>query len=261
MSFKRVLAVLQQEYYLTIHSMETIFDVFIYSFISLFIFGFISNYLVGGENLTAARYLLLGLLLWEVVRIVQYSISMGSMWNIWSRNLSNMFIAPLSVIEYFTAHTLSGIAKAGLVLIIDAAITSIIFQFHFLDLGIMVVAYFLLLAWFGFSTGIAIIGVIFRFGTRIQAFSWGIVPILQPLTAAFFPVSVLPKPLQALAWSFPTTYVFEAARFQLDTGQVDWRLLIFAILLNCVYVVAAVAIFSRLFQASRDSGQFARNET
>lgn len=261
MSIKRIFAVLTQEYYMIFRSVEAFFDIFVFSFISLLLFGFFSTYLVGENNVIAAQYLLLGMLFWEVVRVVQYAITVASLWNLWSRNLSNMFIAPVSTAEYITAHTASAIIKGGLVFIINATVASIVFGFSVFDLGIMVWVYFLLFAVFAFSAGLILLGAIFRFGTRIQAFAWGIVPILQPLTAAFFPVSILPVPLQTFAWFFPITYLFEAVRTQLNTGHVDWRQILFAIILDIVYTIFAIVIFSWLFRAAKDSGQFARNES
>src|SRR5579859_2960171 len=112
MSFRRIRSVLLQEFFIAYKSMEIIFDTFILSLISLFLFGFLSLYLVGTQNTFAAKFLLLGMLLWDIVRVIQYSISIGSLWNLWARNLCNMFVAPLSVSEYLLAHTISGIGKA-----------------------------------------------------------------------------------------------------------------------------------------------------
>ena len=100
MSFRRIRSVLLQEFFITYRSVEIIFDVFVFSLISLFLFGFLSLYLVGTRNTFAAKYLLLGMLLWDIIRIIQYSISIASLWNLWARNLCNMFIAPLYVGEH-----------------------------------------------------------------------------------------------------------------------------------------------------------------
>lgn len=261
MSIKRIKAVLLQEYYVTYRSVEVIFDVFVFAIISLLLFGFIASYLTGEAGGRAAHYILLGMLLWEILRIIQYSISVGSMWNIWSRNLSNMFVAPLSVTEYLSAHTMSGIVKAVLVFVVNSLITYWIFDFNVFVLGPMLIVYIAGLGMFAFSAGIAILGIIFRFGTRIQAFAWGLLPILQPLTAAFFPVRVLPGPLQTFAWSFPSTHIFEAARFHLDTGIVDWYALSMGLALNIIYIVGAILFFSHMFRGSMNSGQFSRNES
>src|SRR5260370_782015 len=137
MSFRRIRSVLLQELFITYRSMEIIFDVFILSLISLFLFGFLSLYLVGTQNAIAGKILLLGMLLWDVIRIIQYSISIGSLWNLWARNLCNMFIAPLHMGEYLLAHTLSGIAKAILVFTLDSVFcSSSFFIFLFLILSL-----------------------------------------------------------------------------------------------------------------------------
>src|SRR3990172_176614 len=144
MSIKRIFAVLTQEYYMVFRSVETFFDIFVFSFISLLLFGFFSTYLIGENNIIVAQHLLLGMLFWEVVRVVQYAVTIASLWNLWSRNLSNMFISPVSTAEYLTAHTVSGIIRGGLVFIINSIIAAYVFKFSVFELGFMVWVYFFL---------------------------------------------------------------------------------------------------------------------
>lgn len=262
MSFRRIQAVLLQEFFIAYKSMEIIFDTFILSLISLFLFGFLSVYLAGTQNATAAKYLLLGMLLWDVIRIIQYSISIGSLWNLWARNLCNMFIAPLHVGEYLLAHTLSGIAKAILVISLDSVLAISIFHFNLYQVGaINLLLFFINLSIFAFVTGIVILALIFRYGMRIQAFAWGLIPILQPLTAALFPVKVLPAPLQVIAYLFPCTYIFEAARYSLSTGNRDWHSIGVAFFLNLLCLLLSILFFKIMFQSARNSGQLVRNES
>src|SRR6266851_30828 len=117
MSLERVWAILLQELYITRRSLEVIMDLPFFSIVSIVIFGFVSLFLTSAVDATAARYLLLGMLLWEIVRVTQYSTSVGVLWNIWSRNLSNMFVAPLSVPEYLLGQILSGFVKAALIFV------------------------------------------------------------------------------------------------------------------------------------------------
>lgn len=262
MSFRRIQAVLLQEIFITSRSMEIIFDIFVFSLISLFLFGFLSLYLVGTQNTFAAKFLLLGMLLWDIIRIIQYSLCMGSLLNVWARNLCNMFIAPLRISEYLLAHTLSGIAKAVLVFVLDAVIAIVVFHFNVYQVGTLnLLIFFINLSIFAFITGVVILGLIFRYGMRIQAFAWGLVPILQPLTAALFPVKVLPSPLQAVAYLFPCTYIFEAARYSLVSGKSDWYAINIAFCLNIVYVLLSLLFFMIMFRNAKNSGQFARNES
>ena len=261
MSLKRIRAVLLQEFYITKHSLEVIIDTFFFSAIAIIVFSFMAIFISKTAGQLAAQEVLIGVLLWEVIRITQYSLSVGSLWNIWSRNLSNMFIAPLSLSEYMSAGILSGIAKALVNFATIAVIARLIFQFNIFQLGTgNLILYFINLSIFAWSTGFAIVGIILRYGTRIQALAWGAVFLFQPLTAAFFPVSTLPRFFQGVAYLFPATYIFEAARSNLAGMPTNWPYLIWAFTENVIYFILAIWFLNFMFKRSKQTGQFARNE-
>lgn len=175
----RIYAVLLQEFFLTRRRLEIIIDLFWFSGMSIVVFGFVARFLVGQQNKEAASFLLVGLILWEVIRVGQYSLSVGPLWNIWSRNLSNLFRTPLSPVEYIAALMISATIKSFLVLTLNVFIAAAFFNFNILQLGVFnVIFYFFSLLLFSFSIGILILGFIFRFGTRIQALAWGFVKYL-----------------------------------------------------------------------------------
>lgn len=257
----RIIAIIQQEYYITKRSLEVIIDLFFFSSITIIVFGFVSKYLAGSVNPTGAYYLIIGLFLWEIVRIGQYSVTVSVLWNVWSRNLSNMFVSPISALEYLLALMLSSALKVFVVLIILGIILNFFFGLNIFRLGLTnLLLYFTNLILFSWAIGVLLTGVIFRFGTRIQAMSWGFIFLFQPLSAAFFPVSVLPDFVQKVAYSIPATYVFEAARKSYTDQTVDWGSFRIALLLNIIYLTVAFAVFYIMFRKSRQTGQFARNE-
>lgn len=261
MSIQIIKGVLLQELYITKRSLEVIIDLFYFSIVNIVVFGFVSLYLAGSKNQSAAHFILIGMILWEVIRVTQYSISLGSLWNIWSRNLSNMFIAPLSFVEYMTAEIIAGGIKALLIVTIVSMISRFVFNFDILQLGILnLFLFFINLTIFSWSVGIIILGLIFRYGTRIQALAWGIIFIFQPLTAVFFPVSVLPKFMQYIAYSLPPTYIFEAARANVFNTTTNWHSVLISFCLNIFYLAVAVWFFITMFNKSKETGQFARNE-
>ncbi|HET8998010.1 MAG TPA: ABC transporter permease [bacterium] len=261
MSPKRIGAILVQEFYITKRSLEVIMDLFFTSLMTVIVFGFVSRFLVGVLNAYTGSYLILGMLLWEVIRVNQYSLSVGSLWNIWSRNLSNLFIAPLTMKEYIAAHMLSGLLKTLLIFGTVSAVAAAGFQFDILRLGILnLTLFFTNLTVFSWSLGLVLLGVIFLVGTRIQALAWGLVFLFQPLTAAFYPVGVLPPVVQRIAYALPPTFVFEAARQALATGAVNWTYAAIAFGENLVYFGLALAAFTLMFARARNTGQFARNE-
>ena len=261
MSGEHIRAILLQELYITKRTLEVIMDLLFTSLMTVVLFGFVSRFLVGALNASSGSYLILGMLLWEIIRVNQYSLSVGSLWNIWARNLSNLFIAPLSLHEYVIAHMLSGLLKTVIIFLLIAAIAAAGFQFNILRLGLLnLTVFFVNLTIFAWSVGLVLLGIIFLFGTRIQALAWGFIFLFQPLTAAYYPVAVLPPALQRLAYALPPTFVFEAARRALGSPDVNWPFAAAAFVENVVYFGLGLVAFNLMFARSRNTGQFARNE-
>jgi len=259
-SINRVWTIVVHEIYVTKRSLEIFFDIFFFPLINVFLFGLISRFI--SVNSVNNQYLLLGVLLWEIVTIVQYNVTVSTMWEVWSHNLTNIFIAPISIVEYLIAHIVAGFIKTATILAILAVATSIFFNFNLLDVGVINLILFAInLAIFAVWIGVILLGFIFRFGTRMAAISWGVIFLFQPLTAAFFPVSVLPHWLQTISHAFPATYVFEDARKALSVHQgILFGSFFWVFIANIVYAILAGLVFKQLFKKSKDSGQFARND-
>ena len=265
MSLTRIKAIILQEIYITRHSLEVFIDLFYFSIITVIIWGLISLYLnTNGTstNQLTGYSLLTGMILWEVIRVIQYSVSVGALWNIWSRNLSNMFMSPLSLIEYMVAGLISGILKALLTLLIISFISILLFKFNIFQIGILnLFIYFINLTLFSWAIGIIILAFIFRYGTRIQALAWGAVFIFQPLTGAFFPIEILPIALQKIAYFIPATHVFESARTNLINPSTDWNQIGIMSIENIIYLIISLLFFNKMFNKSKETGQFAKNES
>ncbi|OGK26175.1 hypothetical protein A2954_04270 [Candidatus Roizmanbacteria bacterium RIFCSPLOWO2_01_FULL_37_12] len=261
MSLKRIRAILAHELYITKHSYELINDLFLYPLWSIIIFGFMTIYIVGSGDQIIGKNVLLGIILWQIVNLVQYSISIGCLWDIWARNLTNIFITPISIGEYFTAYSLSGVVKAIIIMILASLLAYFVFKFNILSLGLAnLLLIFVNLAFFAISFGIIVLGLLFRFGTKIQAFTWGLLTVFQPLMAVIYPVRVLPEPFRSLAYFFPPTYIFEAARYNLENKATAWSNLFIAFILNLIFFLLAIYFFKLMFNKSKDLGKFARLE-
>lgn len=262
-SLKRIRALLVQEWHLSRRSVEIIVDTAFFAVIDIIVFGYVSLYLLGTANSITAQYLIFGALWWEVIRITQYSMTMNSLWNIWARNLSNMFIAPLSLWEYFIAICASATLKSvAIVFGVLVPLTAWVFHFQLFSIGSMAVAVtFINLILFSWAIGILLLGCIFRFGVRVQAIGWAFIFIFQPLAAVFYPVSVLPPVLQKIAWMIPLTHVFEAGRYVLQYGQMPVEKYMIATILNFTLFLCSLLAFKHFLRRAQDTGQFVRNES
>ena len=105
-SLRRILALVTQEWYITRHSLEVVSDLFVINVVSLTVFGFFGVYVAHLGSVEAAYVILLGFILWECFQVSQYTVSVTTMWNVWSRNLTNIFVTPVSISEYLIAQYL-----------------------------------------------------------------------------------------------------------------------------------------------------------
>src|SRR5689334_17803001 len=250
-STDRVRAVLLQEAFITARSVEVMVDLPLWTLMSVVVFGFVTRFLASVMNPTFAQYLYVGILLWEIMRIAQYSMTLGALWNVWSHNFSNMFITPMSMLEFVVAQMLSAVVKAAVLFAVAALIAAMAFDVNVLDMGMPTLALgFVNLVWFGYTTGLFILAIILRVGTRIQALAWGLLLVFQPLTGAFYPLEVMPPVLQAVARAFPPTYVFEAARAGLSSPEIHWDFMGISALENLVYFGAATWFFRYMYRRS-----------
>lgn len=261
MKLHRYKAIILQEYFITLRSVETLFDILVMPVLTIVVFGFLSLYLTANADAAVANNVIMGMLMWQTLFIAQYSVTVPSLWNIWSRNLSMLFVTPLTITEYISAHATTATIKSILFFILSATLCQYFFHFDITQLGIgnlvLILANLII---FAIALGIILLGLIFRYGTKIQALSWGFISILQPLCAALYPLSIVPEPFRSLALALPATYIFEGVRTLPGNANAFLNHMLIAFLLNIVLLIISIYIFKTLFSHSKISGQFARNE-
>ena len=98
------------------------------------------------------------------------------------------------------------------------------------------------------------IALILRWGLAAESLAWAVPFLVQPISAVFYPVSVLPVPLQTLAWLLPSTYVFEGMREVIRTGEMQWSNLLISIIMNVGFLILASGFFAFMFNIARDKG-------
>ena len=83
--------------------------------------------------------------------------------------------------------------------------------------------------------GLAVCGLILRFGSGAESFAWATVFGFAPISGIYYPVSTLPWWLQPVAWMTPAAYVFEGMRAVLFDGVFRWDLMASAVALDILY--------------------------
>lgn len=260
MSTHRIFIVLIHTWHHFTHSMETWVDLFWNSIMQMLVYVFIALVFASNANVESTRSLIMGAIFWNVIWTAQYSVCVGALWEIWSRSFSSLFITPLTLGEFLIGQMVSGFIKSILVFALTAAMAAGFYHFSVFDLGWMLPISYVLFMIFAWGLGMLILSMIFRYGTEVQALSWAIVFLVQPLGGVFYPVDVLPVTLRWAAYGMPTTYIFESMRYYLKYGVIPWEQVGIGTALSVAFLVVGYAVLRISHRRALVSGAFARME-
>ena len=185
----------------------------------------------------------------------QLGVSLTFLEEMYSRNLGQLFVSPLRPWEMVVALLTMSVVRTVIAVGGAALIAIPAFNYSVFSMGLPLIAFFVNLIVMGWAFGLIMSGIVMRYGLGAENIAWGAVFILQPISAVYYPVNVLPWWLQAVARWLPSTQVFEGMRAVLfqHTFRVD--LLLNAVMLNAIYLALGVGLFLFFFRAVRIRGQ------
>ena len=254
----RLSALLLRYLYLYRRSPARLMGVVFWPVMDLLVWGFLTAYLKTIIVPDLVLFLLSAVIFWDVFYSAQQAITLSITEEIWVRNILNIFIAPIRVFELLLATSIVGVLRAMASALVLTLLAYALYAFNLFAIGFSLIPFFFALVLFGWAMGMFTMALILRFGQAAEALIWGIPFLIQPLSAVFYPVRVLPSWLQAVALLLPSTHVFEGMRAALATGRVEWPTLAAAIGLNAVYLLAGAAFFGWMLARVRQKGYLSR---
>jgi ABC-2 type transport system permease protein len=223
----------------------------------LLLWGFLSMYIqkeTTGDFSNFIRFLIGATIFWDVLFRAQMGVSISFLEDMWTRNLLNIFVAPIRIIEYLAAMFCMGVLRVSIVVIVMSILAWFLYAFNLYEFNWYLLPLFASLMVFGFSLGIISVSLILRWGQAAESLAWAVPFMIQPFSAVFYSVETLPKVMQYVAWCFPSTYIFEGMREFIRTGVMDWHAILYSVLLNIVYLAVAAGIFIWMFAKARKLG-------
>jgi len=257
MRWHRINGLMMRHLYLYKRSVPRLMDIFYWPVMELLLWGFISAFIsklnVGGFN--AVTVLLGAVIFWDLLSQSQRAVSVAFLEEVWERNFLNIFVTPLRVSEFLASTFILAAVRIVLVGAVMAAIAFFFYRFNLLTFGFTLIPFMLNLLVFGSVLGLFTTAIILRYGTSAQVLAFGFIMLIQPFTAVFYPVSILPPVIQSLAYLLPSTYVFEGMRAVIATGQFSYPLFMGALGTNVVYAIVITWFFYRMFAYVKRTGK------
>jgi len=256
MSLIRIYGLFLRHFFLITRSFPRILDLIYWPSIQITLWGFISNFFASHSSYynNAVGVILTCAILYDFLFRTSIGFNMLFLEEIWSRNFTNLFIAPIKISEIITSLVFTALIRALIGLIPAIILTSPIFGISILDLGFYLFFLFLSLYIFGITLGILVSSGLLRFGPSFENIAWSTMFLLAPFGCIYYPIETLPEIFQKIAYSLPLVYIFEEARNILINNTVNLENLYTALKLNAVYLVLAITLFYYSFSVARKKG-------
>ena len=252
----RIAAMVLRYLYLLRSSWSRLLELIYWPAMQLFVWGFLQFYVAQNSGFFArATGVFIGaVLMWDILFRGQLGFSVSFLEEMWSRNLSNILISPLRPIEFVCALMIMSLIRLAIGMVPVTMLAIAFFGFNLYALGLALAAFFANLILTSWAVGILVAGVLLRNGMGAESLAWTLMFVIMPLTCVYYPVSVLPEWLQAVAWALPPTYVFEGMRALIMQQVFRADLMVQALALNAVYFAAASVAFFALLESARRAG-------
>ena len=256
MSYNRILGLFLRHFYLIKSSFPRILDLIYWPTIQIILWGFISKFFTIYSDYynNTVGVILSCAILYDFLFRSSISFNMLFLEEIWSRNFTNLFIAPLRISEIIISLVLTALLRTLIGLVPAILITSPLFGISILDLGAPLFLLFFSLYAFGITLGLFVSAGLLRYGPAFENIAWSSLFLLAPLGCIYYPIEILPEFFQTVAKFLPLVYIFEEARSILVNNVVDFSNIKSAIYLNVFYLCLGISLFYYSFSKARDKG-------
>jgi len=255
-SFRRVGAVMLRHLYVLRSSWPRIVEMAFWPTMQMIIWGLVSTFFYSQSSWVAQAFgvLIGGVLLWDVLFRGQLGFSLSFLEEMWAHNLANLYVSPLRPAEHVLALMAMSVIRTLIGVVPAACLAILLYKFSIFALGLPLIAFYLNLVLMAWAVGMVSTALLMRFGLGAENLVWFLIFLVAPVSAIYYPVTVLPVWLQPVAWALPSTHVFEGMRETLFHGNFNTTLFWGAVGLNIVYLALGLAIYVAAFHSAKRRG-------
>jgi len=256
MKFYRIYALFLRHFFLIRSSFPRLLDLIYWPTIQIILWGFVSKFFTMHSDFynNTAGVILSAAILYDFLFRSSISFNMLFLEEIWSRNFTNLFIAPLKISEIITALTATALIRTLIGIVPAVLLATPFFGVSLFELGPSLILLLLSLYVFGMTLGLLVVSGLLRYGPAFENVAWSSLFLLAPLGCIYYPISILPDWLQIVAKCLPLVYIFEEVRSILLNNVVNFSNLANALMLNVIYFTLSIFVFYSAFHEARKKG-------
>ena len=256
MNWNKIFALSLRHIYLIKGSFPRILDLIYWPTIQIFLWGFISKFFTLNSSFyeNTVGIILSAAILYDFLFRSSISYNMMFLEEIWSRNFTNLFIAPIKLSEIIAALTFTAIFRTMIGLVPAALLAIPFFGVSILKIGTPLIFLLITLYIFGVTLGLLVTSGLIRFGPSFENIAWASLFFLAPLGCIYYPIEILPGWLQIIAKLLPLVHIFEEMRNILVYDIVNYPQIFKAIFISFLYFVLGVITFYLSYSGAKNRG-------
>ena len=256
MDWNKIFALSLRHIYLIKGSFPRILDLIYWPTIQIFLWGFISKFFTLNSTIyeNTVGIILSAAILYDFLFRASISYNMMFLEEIWSRNFTNLFIAPVKIREIIAALTLTAVFRTLIGLVPASLIAIPLFDVSILDIGLPLIFLLITLYIFGVTLGLLVTSGLIRFGPSFENIAWASLFFLAPLGCIYYPIEILPEWLQIVAKLLPLVHIFEEMRNILIYDIINYFQILKAISISFLYFVVGILIFFLSYDGAKNRG-------
>ena len=256
MNWNKIFALSLRHIYLIKGSFPRILDLIYWPSIQIFLWGFISKFFTLNSSYyeNTVGIILSAAILYDFLFRSSISYNMMFLEEIWSRNFTNLFIAPIKLSEIISALTFTAIFRTLIGLIPASLLAIPFFGVSILKIGVPLIFLLITLYIFGVTLGLLVTSGLVRFGPSFENIAWASLFFLAPLGCIYYPIEILPEWLQIIAKLLPLVHIFEEMRNILIYDNINYFQIFKAIFISFIYFVIGIIIFYLSYNGAKNRG-------
>ena len=256
MKFYRMYALFLRHFFLIKSSFPRLLDLIYWPTIQIILWGFISKFFTMHSDFYnhTAGIILSAAILYDFLFRSSISFNMLFLEEIWSRNFTNLFIAPIKISEIIAALTMTAILRTLIGLIPAVLLAIPLFGVSIFKLGFPLIYLLISLYIFGISLGLLVTAGLLRFGPSFENIAWASLFFLAPFGCIYYPIDILPESLQIIAKALPLVHIFEEMRNILINNTVNSFQIFKSVAISLIYFSVSVIVFYLAYYGAKKRG-------
>lgn len=202
-------------------------------------------------------FVLIGVISMSLIQVCQIDVAYALLYDLWAKSMKHTFVAPIHPYQLIGGAWLIGMARSFVVFLLLSLISKVAFGFSAFQPGLLFTILHLLgLFCISVTIGMGVCILVLLFGYKAEVAAWSITSLMALVCGLYYPVSILPSPVQAVARILPLTYFLESFRsFYGFEGEMT-SLLGKGFLLLVLFLMIEIPLLKWVIHHARKKGTF-----